>query len=303
VCDGCYGRLTGDELLGGGGAKVGPPPFNPLANSYYPGTSGPSPLAAVDPLDADIQRAIQLSLAESSDASPAPERKIAVSSAPSKPKDDDLARKENEDLERAIAESLKEVTVSSTPRSTSGGGKAGEAQLTVTVRPNPNALTEVEIDNVRLFGELVEKLEEEGAGGRSWQDGPVGGEAVEALHHQIALLQPKLVSNLTDAVQKYRLFVSFNTKLEQALRTYDHMLNKRLESARNAGVTVGGGYGGYGSGVAGTGTPGYPSLGAGYGTASSGPGGASGGYGAIYAPYGGPTAAPGQASYQPTAVQ
>ncbi|KXS12132.1 ubiquitin binding protein [Gonapodya prolifera JEL478] len=279
VCDGCHGRLTGGaELLG---AKPSFLDTKPPLGGGYPGAVGPA-VGGVDPLDADIQRAIQLSLAESS--SPPLQRKPPTSSAPAKSgKEDDLAHKEQEDLERAIAESLKEVQISSAPRSLTG--RSGDGGITVTAQPhNPNALTEVEIENVRLFAELVEKLEEEGAG-RNWQGGAVGGEAVEALHHQIALLQPKLVSNLSDSVKKYRLFVSFNAKLEQALRTYDEMLNKRLEAARNAGATIAGG--GYGS---------YPAQG-GYPSTSTYPStGASSSASYAYPSTGGATSGP----YQPT---
>lgn len=108
--------------------------------------------------DDDLAKAIALSLEEANVSKPA----LVSAVAPS------TRNKEDEDLERAITESLKDLeakratatqNVEAALRTTATNGQYDHAETA----KDPNELSGTEAGNIRLFSQLVEKLEQEAA--------------------------------------------------------------------------------------------------------------------------------------------
>ena len=186
VCDTCWGRLQS----GGGAAAAAAGPLATPA-TMYPGLGGgytppgfPDPrvsayqsaaqsaisrMQAAAPAssskeDDDLAKAIALSLEEASSSRPS-----RASAAPAAPVSNSSRSKEDEDLERAIAESLKDLesnratateNVEAALKSTSNPPYVGVA--TESAR-DPNELNATEAENIRLFAQLVERLEQDAA--------------------------------------------------------------------------------------------------------------------------------------------
>lgn len=114
--------------------------------------------------DEDLARAIALSLEETKGSRPS----ATASSAPPAPS----RSKEDEDLERAIAESLKDLeskraaaseNVEAALKTTGGGGAYTYDSSPSLPATDPNELNPTEAENIRLFAQLVERLEQEAA--------------------------------------------------------------------------------------------------------------------------------------------
>ncbi|KAI9005067.1 hypothetical protein DFJ74DRAFT_405805 [Hyaloraphidium curvatum] len=235
VCEGCFTKLQSGSGAAAATATASMPP--PMPSTGFPGVIG-----ATDPKvaayqsaaqsaiarmankeDDDLAKAIALSLEEVSKPSPRPN---GYSVPPSRSKED-------EDLERAIAESLKDLENKrdSATQNVEAVLKAAPVASIAAGEParDPNELNPTEAENIRLFAQLVERLEQEAASRGA--SAAVADASVQALYNQIAALQPKLVRNVEESVQKYRAFVDINSRIEGAMRTYDMMLQARLREA------------------------------------------------------------------------
>ncbi|KAJ3279358.1 Vacuolar protein-sorting-associated protein 27, partial [Blyttiomyces sp. JEL0837] len=175
--------------------------------------------------DDELQRAIAASLAESQ-----PKKRVTVSKpAPKReptPVVDD--EEEDEDLKAAIEASLKELKISE-ERNTSkkNAGHTGASGEPV-VEANPNELSRIELDNLKLFADLVERMEGDV---QARGIGVMQHSQISALYAQLYALQPKLLWSLDDSTTKYRTSMELNDKVTNAIQLYDQMLQQRLRSA------------------------------------------------------------------------
>lgn len=113
---------------------------------------------------------------------------------------------------------------------------------------NPNELSAVELENIRLFSELVERTEADvaahGLGVLSNSQiqvckvlplivgtGMCVTYLTQTLYAQIGTLQPKLARNLDETVRKYRQFCDLNEQVTGVVKEYDRLLQQRLAAA------------------------------------------------------------------------
>ncbi|KAJ3410786.1 Vacuolar protein-sorting-associated protein 27 [Chytridiales sp. JEL 0842] len=200
VCDGCHLKLTTQSSN----------PSTPNLGRAASVKTGSGRSAVNDEAkreQEELEKAIQASLAESS--------KYQTKSTP-RPVSNTRAQvvndeEEDEDLKAAIAASLNELKIS-------------EEKQPVE---NPNQLSRLEIDNLKLFADLVERME---ADVNARGIGVMSHSQISSLYTQLITLQPKLMYSLDDAVAKYRESVGLNDKLTGALQLYDRMLQDRLNA-------------------------------------------------------------------------
>ncbi|KAJ3210302.1 Vacuolar protein-sorting-associated protein 27 [Dinochytrium kinnereticum] len=236
------------------------PPTGPILNNRLPSTPGTPGITRANTTgavssrktpssneDDELQKAIAASLAEA---------KKSSKRTSSKTKPVPVSNDEDEDpeLKAAIEASLAELKISEQKRKDAvssggagqqpGGDARGEGAET-----NPNELSRVEIDNLKMFVELVERME---ADVSVRGIGVIHNSQISTLYSQLMILQPKLLWSLDDAVTKYRSALEFNEKITAATQLYDRLLQDRLAAASGGyastltrGYSVNGGYGSF----------------------------------------------------------
>ncbi|TPX72258.1 hypothetical protein SpCBS45565_g00682 [Spizellomyces sp. 'palustris'] len=223
VCDTCHLKLTSKSPPG--------TPHQPRASSL----PMPRDNDAARKEEEDIQRAIALSL--EAGKSQSSYRPAAVTQPKPKPVVRD--EEEDEDLKAAIAASLQDVKSDYTTDRPTYEYKTPNAAVSQPVRRdsvpassppayNPNELSAVELENIRLFSELVERTEADVA---THGLGVLGHSQIQTLYAQIATMQPKLARNLDETVRQYGTFYDLHEQLTAATKEYDRMLQERLAAA------------------------------------------------------------------------
>jgi growth factor-regulated tyrosine kinase substrate len=234
VCVDCYDKLQ---------AKQGIPPSKidkPAAVNRYTSNNKDLDRALGDEsFDADLKRALELSLADT----PAP-RPAGVTSYSSYEEDD-------EDMKAAIAASLQDFQTSAThgdrvqapPSSTAGlyDFEPGASDATTaypdsatTVSPSASRvasgseveeLSPMECELVNRYVLMVENL----------QKSPPGtllrDSKIQQLNENVMALRPKLVRTLTYTIDKSDRLESLHGKLAAVVRYYDKLLEDRLANA------------------------------------------------------------------------
>ncbi|KAJ3198883.1 Vacuolar protein-sorting-associated protein 27 [Entophlyctis luteolus] len=238
VCDGCMLKLVAKAA----GATTGPA----VATATPAKSSGVD--AALQKEQEDLERAIAESLGKPSSTN----KKPAQNSKPQQP----VNEEEDEDLKAAIEASLRDLRIEeerknknhqnssygvSYPSTDALGGssfagfggnaeyrKAEEENVSAPpVTANPHELTRVEIDNLKLFTDLVERMD---ADVQQRGIGVMSHSQISTLYTQLFALQPKLQWSVDDASSKYRDSLEVNEKVANALQMYDRMLQERLNS-------------------------------------------------------------------------
>ncbi|KAF8907624.1 hypothetical protein CPB84DRAFT_1674768 [Gymnopilus junonius] len=253
VCDGCYTKLTKKaEKVYAYFAFVIWSLLNLLTRdkSHKHSTSlhGHRHKSARELADAELQRAIQLSLEEMNasrsgyvpsqpspskwgyseppiiDRSSYPSRKTAV--------DDE----DDPDLKAAIEASLREAQapkpsapiVVETPRSEEAPfsySGPGYSQPPLPKLPNYD-LEPLEADAILTFNQTVEQVQTQG--GRDLSRYP----AVTDLYDKASGLRPKLALSLDDAGRKEQMLSEMHEQLSQAVKLYDQILSQQLAQPR-----------------------------------------------------------------------
>ncbi|KAJ3218789.1 Vacuolar protein-sorting-associated protein 27 [Dinochytrium kinnereticum] len=211
VCDSCHYKLT---------SKVASTPGSPAA---VRDRSDSLRKPVVSKEDDELQKAIAASLA---DAEKQTKRKSTVKAKPVVVSNDE---DEDPELKAAIEASLAELKISEEKKKDSGpfggyGQQSGAARFE-PVQVNPNQLSRVEIDNLKMFVELVERMEADVA---VRGIGVIHNSQISTLYSQLMILQPKLLWSLDDAVTKYRSSLELNEKITAATQMYDRLLQERL---------------------------------------------------------------------------
>ncbi|KAG6333176.1 hypothetical protein ID866_5913 [Astraeus odoratus] len=240
VCDGCHIKLTKKAAERERGHRHS-------ASMYSPRSSSARDLA-----DAELQRAIQLSLEE---VGASRHRRPGYTphqptwySAPSEPPIVDHSTRPNRsvpveeeddpDLRAAIEASLREANMPkpSAPvdvqpvedsHSTSYAGLPQSYPPTVTPMPAVSKLTNydlepLEADAILTFSQTVEQVEVQGNGDMSRYP------AVGELYDKANALRPKLAMSLDDAGRKEQLLSEMHDKLSQAVKLYDKLLTEQI---------------------------------------------------------------------------
>ncbi|TPX36551.1 hypothetical protein SmJEL517_g01234 [Synchytrium microbalum] len=246
VCDGCVSKL--------GTGKTTPPSIGspPSSRSEPISAGGRGNIDEVAKREQDeLEKAIALSLQESGGQVP---KKVVTFTVPSKPVPKaNAAEDDDEDLKAAIAASLKETkqqqaaasynpseyslsyknnqqqpTADSLSRPMSNMSVSAGPSSSVSVipsAPNPLDLSITELENVRLFSELVERTDMDVQARGPQVLNPA---QIQALFGHVAPLQGKLARSLEETHEKYRTFYALHDKATNAIKSYDAMLQERL---------------------------------------------------------------------------
>ncbi|KAF5361636.1 hypothetical protein D9758_007276 [Tetrapyrgos nigripes] len=255
VCDGCYNKLT----KRGERAKPDKVHRHSSSSSKHQHRS-----TQRDFSDADLQRAIQLSLQEVGaagvhnrpgyvpyqaseppliDRSNRPSSNTSVSSA---------VEEDDPELRAAIEASLREANApkpsaplamdTPTPRSeqppyassyASYASEVGQSYPPGVVPPHPAVpniptydLEPLETDAILTFSQTVEHVQSQG--GRDMSRYP----AVNELYDKANGLRPKLAMSLDDAGRKEQMLSEMHDKLSQAVKLYDRLLSEQVAHPR-----------------------------------------------------------------------
>ncbi|KAK4506639.1 hypothetical protein PRZ48_000371 [Zasmidium cellare] len=242
VDDGCYARLT--EKSRGTPAPQSPPSSK---RTLWQGSNmgqqeRMQPRGArvtEDSFDADLKRALEMSLEDSkghSGAGYVPQSQLptpkpqtnGTSKSQAKAEEDDDA-----DLKAAIAASLQDMEEQKKrhakelkEQSSSSSAAAPAAQF----KPNNQfELTPVEAENINLFATLVDRLQHQPPGTILREP------QIQELYESIGTLRPKLARTYGETMSKHDTLLDLHSKLATVVRYYDQMLEQRMASAYTAG--------------------------------------------------------------------
>ncbi|KAF9110556.1 Vacuolar protein-sorting-associated protein 27 [Mortierella sp. AM989] len=261
VCDGCWmkkklgpksvvalenhGLGGGLEYVSGMNGKPTATASSSVAKTSLTPTSGTATTSTTansnskstqEAEDADFLKAIELSLKEANNQPgySAPKKAYTEPVKKSVPTEEE----EDADLLAAIEASLRETSIhspsgSAAPRSSQR--QSTYSSYTYTKKPataavSPNELTDTEKSNIEMFSVLVDRIQ-------MMQGDVAGNREVQALYEQISKLQMKVALSLEESARKQQEFVTFNEKIDHAVRIYDHLLQERLNSSYQRRLT------------------------------------------------------------------
>jgi growth factor-regulated tyrosine kinase substrate len=226
VCDGCYMKNKLAKIEKKEANTTSFPPFmkgDPYPKREAEPIPSKSTVATEEEMDDDLKKAIELSLKEAEKnksaygAGYAPPQKVEkkVSPPPSvQPQDD----QDDPDLAAAIAASLQDMQIAQNQASQSHSYRG----------PTSDDLSTVEMENILLFSTLIDRIRA--------SSGEVGSDPqINALYTQIGAIQPKLVKSLDETNRKHHKFVELHSKLNQAVKMYDRLLEERLANSYSRG--------------------------------------------------------------------
>ncbi|KAL2353460.1 hypothetical protein BJ546DRAFT_123950 [Cryomyces antarcticus] len=240
VDDGCYAKLA-DKIK----ATPLPPGFDaakPARTLYQGYTQSPmQPRSArvEDSFDADLKRALEMSLEETQGHSGSgyvpqvqlhSQPKVSTTNGTTRAKSPKpREEEEDEELEAAIAASLKDMEEQKkqhalTLKQQSSTSNAGSAIL---FPKNDYELTPVEAENINLFSTLVDRLQHQPPGTILREP------QIQELYESIGTLRPKLARTYGETMSKHDALLDLHSKLSTVVRYYDRMLEERLSNTYN----------------------------------------------------------------------
>ncbi|KAI9483163.1 MAG: hypothetical protein EXX96DRAFT_478520 [Benjaminiella poitrasii] len=229
VCDGCYIKVklakvavkdTVSQLLG---TPTTASISSSLTPNYTPSiknnktsslnntTNSNQGTTTENKFEDDIKKAIELSLKESERQ----QKRVSFyddqlhSSSSETRKSDNKQKSQEEEEEANIAAAI----------------AASLEDMKIQHQSQHDDLSSIEMENIRLFSTLMQNVHSSG------KDVSRGSE-INELYFQIGTLQPKLIKSLDEASRKHQLFSELHTKLNKAVRTYDKLLEDRLNNAQ-----------------------------------------------------------------------
>ncbi|KAL1297828.1 hypothetical protein AAFC00_006357 [Neodothiora populina] len=248
VDDGCYARLT-EKSRGASAASKPLDSFNAPTTLYQNSSAMQprDPRVADDAFDADLKRALEMSLEESgasgagagyvprAQSSQQPQKPRSTTTAPAAPAAGANSAKaaaaddEDADLMAAIDASLKDMEEQKKKHA------ASLKQRSSTPSANPAnftpkhdyALTPVEAENINLFSTLVDRLQHQPPGTILREP------QLQELYESIGTLRPKLARTYGETMSKHDTLLDLHSKLATVVRYYDRMLEERLSNTYN----------------------------------------------------------------------
>ncbi|KZT24715.1 ubiquitin binding protein [Neolentinus lepideus HHB14362 ss-1] len=231
ICDGCYNRLLKSR-------------DKPSDNKGHRNSSSRH-RSGREFEDAELQRAIQLSLQEVGAAGGhrpgyVPSQPASAAWQPSSPplfeRSSAAANEEDDpDLKAAIEASLREAQaprpsapiVASEPQTLSYEHTPSYASTSTTQphhEPLPNYdLEPLESDAILTFSQTMDQVQTYG-GGRDISRFP----AVSGLYDKASGLRPKLAQSLDDTVKREQMLTEMHDKLSEAVKLYDQILTRQV---------------------------------------------------------------------------
>lgn len=241
VCEGCYSKLTKKTDK------------NDKGHHHSSSMYGSRHRSARDLADAELQRAIQLSLQEVGAANGARPGYVPTQPSPtawqqseppiidhsSRPTAQPAEEEDDPDLKAAIEASLREANAPKpsapialeAPQADSYTGPGYSQSYPPAVLTAPPAqpsyeLEPLESDAILTFSQTIEQVEAQG--GRDMSRYP----AVNELYDKANSLRPKLALSLDDAGRKEQMLSDMHDKLSQAVKLYDKLLTEQVAYPR-----------------------------------------------------------------------
>jgi growth factor-regulated tyrosine kinase substrate len=245
VDDGCHEKLTARSR----GAPM-PKPFDAVQphKTLYQGAMEPRSARVEDSFDADLKRALEMSLEDAKGGGSSgfvPQAQLPSQSKP-KPSTNGSAKKEPQeeedaDLAAAIAASIADMEEQKKKYAATFKQQASSADSSRPfVAPKSDyELTPVEAENINLFSTLVDRLQHQAPGTILREP------QIQELYESIGKLRPKLARTYGETMSKHGkppllnrcpllihadTLLDIHAKLSSVVRYYDRMLEERLSN-------------------------------------------------------------------------
>ncbi|KAF2788782.1 ubiquitin binding protein [Melanomma pulvis-pyrius CBS 109.77] len=241
VDDGCHAKLTDKS-------RATPLPKGLEATkpnrTLYQGSMEPRNARVEDSYDADLKRALEMSLEEVQGHSGAgyvpqsqlqSQAKSPTTNGSSKPAEPAPEEDDDDDLKAAIAASLADMEAQKKRHAAVLRQQTTSSNGTPIVAPkNDYELTPVEAENINLFSTLVDRLQHQAPGTILREP------QIQELYESIGKLRPKLARTYGETMSKHDTLLDLHAKLSTVVRYYDRMLEERLSNTYNqAGAMYG----------------------------------------------------------------
>ncbi|OCL07763.1 ubiquitin binding protein [Glonium stellatum] len=233
VDDGCHAKLTDKSR----GTPV-PKAFDATkpSRTLYQGSMEPRNARVEDSFDADLKRALEMSLEEVKGHSGSgyvaqsqlqPQSKVPAINGNAKLPQSQLESEEEDDseLKAAIAASLADMEEQKKKHAATLKQQASSSNGVLAVTPkNDYELTPVEAENINLFSTLVDRLQHQPPGTILREP------QIQELYESIGKLRPKLARTYGETMSKHDTLLDLHAKLSTVVRYYDRMLEERLSN-------------------------------------------------------------------------
>ncbi|KAB2111730.1 Vacuolar protein sorting-associated protein 27 [Alternaria gaisen] len=229
VDDGCHAKLT-ERSRGTPLSRVFDTPRP--QRTLYQGSMEPRNARVEDSFDADLKRALEMSLDEAKGNSSSgfvSQAQLQQSKPTNGTTKKQPEEEEDADLAAAIAASLADMEEQKKKYSTTFREQASNASGSAPfVAPkNDYELTPVEAENINLFSTLVDRLQHQAPGTILREP------QIQELYESIGKLRPKLARTYGETMSKHDTLLDLHAKLSTVVRYYDRMLEERLSSTYN----------------------------------------------------------------------